>query len=140
MSRTTNFKLFNLLRKDEPEAPRWDGRPCTLKDFLDDFGGFCSQYGVPEDRRMDALLRYAPDHDHHEHWKLCRRRTREEGWGPFCQLLIKNTPGADEERTFTKADLDELASEYRHKPKLSMEEFATLWKRFYVASQYLHSR
>ncbi|KAJ3548526.1 hypothetical protein NMY22_g1226 [Coprinellus aureogranulatus] len=116
-SRDATFRLSDLPRRGDREAPRWDGSPFALQDFLDDFEDMCRQYRVPQERMVDALLRIAPNYDTRAFWN--------------------QTPGADEERRYTRADLSDLVVRYQSMSNMSMDDFSGLWTRFYAISQFL---
>lgn len=90
---------------------------------------------------VDALLRIAPSHDTRAFWKLHASCIGfERLWKDYRKLLVEQTPGAEEDRRYTTADLAALVSKYQRMPNLSMNDFNRLWTKFYAISDYLKSR
>ncbi|KAJ3548786.1 hypothetical protein NMY22_g1128 [Coprinellus aureogranulatus] len=114
--------------------------PFTLQDFLDDFEDMCRQYRVPDERMIDALFRIAPNYDTRAFWKcLASTMGAEQSWIEFRKLLVRQTPGADEDRRYTSADLAHLVRTSQGMSTLSMDDFSRLWTRFLAISEFLKS-
>ncbi|KAJ3520880.1 hypothetical protein NMY22_g12547 [Coprinellus aureogranulatus] len=134
------FRLSDLPRRGDREAPRWDSNPLTLQDFLEDFDDMCSRYRVPEERMIEALLRIAPSYDIRAFWKcLASAMGAERSWIEFRKLLVRQTPGADEDRRYTSADLADLVRTSQGMATFSMDDFGRLWTRFLSITEYLTS-
>lgn len=124
--------------RHERRAPRWDGSPRSMDEFLDEFEELCQDLGVPQERWIDAVARYAPNADIRSMWKaLAASMPVTSTWPNYRKVLIGNTPGAGEDRRYTKSDLDELIATFRAKPMRTRLAFNEYWQRFYVILEYL---
>ncbi|KAJ3546849.1 hypothetical protein NMY22_g1885 [Coprinellus aureogranulatus] len=134
------FMLSDLPRRGDRDAPRWDGNPLTLQDFLDDFEDMCRRYRVPQERVCDALLRLAPSYDTRAFWKcIVSDIAADAPWHGCRKALVEFTPGANDDRRYTRADLEEVVSQYQAQSYLSIDDFSRLWTRFCAISEFLLS-
>ncbi|KAF6751534.1 hypothetical protein DFP72DRAFT_816411 [Ephemerocybe angulata] len=127
--------------RNERRAPRWDGSPRSLEEFLEEYTELCEDLGISEARQIESLSRYAPNSDVRAMWKHLAKSIKVKGsWTRYKKLIIENTPGAGEDRRYTKADLEDLIATFKDKPMRTRTQLNEYWQRFYVIAEYLYDQ
>ena len=133
--------LTRLPSKYESRAPRWDGSPLSFQEFLDEYSGLCDELGIFDDeKKVTSLLRYAPNSDVRYMWKMLSTDPRVRAdWNEYRTTLVENTPGAEEDLRYTKADLEDLIRTSQNMPLRTLTDLSSYWERFFVVSEFLHA-
>lgn len=132
------YSYSPLPSKYERRAPRWDGDPRSFEEFLDEYEDLAYEHGLVDEKMVSSLTRYAPNSDVRYMWKLLAKDISVSiNWDAYRERLIENTPGAGEDRRYTRADLEDLVASYQDKAMQTRDQLNEYWQRFFVVVEYL---
>ncbi|KAF7975913.1 hypothetical protein HWV62_8349 [Athelia sp. TMB] len=121
--------------KRQPTAPRWDGQPSELEQFLVDVQELADANGLSEADTIRAVLRYAPSED------SCIWRYTEgslaSSWSAFVTEVLALYPGATEHERYTYRSLEELIAAQAEVPIKAPDDLWPFYRRFLAHSGFL---
>ena len=87
-------------------APKFDGKPWSLKRFLNEVRELAKERALSERQSILATLSYAPPQDY-ELW-LSLKSSAGDKWDPFVAELCTLYPGSEGDRKYNRENLDAL--------------------------------
>ncbi len=119
-------------------APKFDGKPWSLKRFLNEVRELGKERSLSEHQTILAALSYAPPEDY-ELWKSLGSASGQQ-WEPFVAELCTLYPGSDGDRKYNRENLDALTRSSALVPMTDHLQFGEYYRSFLTITTFLKSK
>ena len=120
--------------RNDPSAPRFDGKPRSLMEFLEDVEELGDQYSIPRNKLMRSAIRYVQSEDY-DLWRYVADSAAD--WISFKAAIINLYPGALPEEIYSFAKLNSLIRQQAKTPIINEEDFGKYYRSFICHITYL---
>ncbi|KZS91890.1 hypothetical protein SISNIDRAFT_399410, partial [Sistotremastrum niveocremeum HHB9708] len=121
-------------------APKFDGKPGNILDFLDEFETHARKARLPQQQMIQIVGKYA-DKPSRELWEQLPGFTEEPwDWAAYRASILDLYPQSDQSKKFAISDLLKLVHKYHKKPMKELSHFSKYDRKFKRISLWLRSR
>ncbi|KJA18652.1 hypothetical protein HYPSUDRAFT_919512 [Hypholoma sublateritium FD-334 SS-4] len=130
--------VMQMPGRSHHSAPKFDGKPWSLKRFLTEVRDLALEKGLTERQTILATLSYAPTQDY-ELW-LSLSSASGEKWDTFVAELCTLYPGSEGDRKYNRENLDTLTRSSALVPMTDHLQFGEYYRSFLTITAFLKSK